>query len=259
MHDDARRGQFLLELGGDLESVSDWLRETGLDRNVDLERAPTFLHGGSSAGRWVVMGINPGADEQSGVAEEKFKRGSQAQYLAFHDDFFEHFPRLRRNAKQPWWRKLYRVTRALHGEVSASIPVPWDELRKSATFVVQDLLPFHGRTSATLPRDFGTGPLSRVADATIEGIAKSSARGVLVCSRAGYRLFRDHKRALGHREFTLSGRTKTNKRREIAGYVARLGAAPLVALDNEVIAQPTFPFEQLLPQLVEELDRARLL
>jgi len=259
MHDDEDRQVFLLELGGKLAQVATWLRGAGLDGKIDAGRAPTFLHGGSSIGRWLVMGINPGADDQSGVKEERFKRESPERYLAFHNEFFEHFPKLRRNAKQPWWRKLYRVTRVFDDEVAASVPVPWSTLCDDSNFVVQDLLPFHGRSSATLrPRDFESGVLRQISDATIAGVATSKARGVLVCSRMGYSMFRKHAQVLDVRGFALRGKTRTNKPRTIDGYTARIGAVPLVALDNEIIAQPKFPYAQVLPKLVEVLRKQKL-
>jgi hypothetical protein len=254
MHDDRQRRAFLRKLGGDLAVVSAWVRKAGLHGKVDAARAPTFLHGGSSEGRWVVVGINPGADGQSGVAEETFKRKSADQYVSFHEDFFTRFPAFRRNGKQPWWSKLYRVSRVLDGIVARSVPVPWSDLQRSESFVVQDLLPFHGRTSTTLARrDFGRGPFLEISNATIAGIARSKARGVLVFSRMGYTMFRQHARITDVHDFKLEGSTRTRKMRAIDGYVACIGTVPLVALDNEIIAQPKFPYASLLPQLLDVL------
>jgi hypothetical protein len=41
--------------------------------------------------------------------------------------------------------------------------------------------------------------------------------------------------------------------RAIDGYVVCIGTVPLVALDNEIIAQPKFPYASLLPELLAVL------
>jgi hypothetical protein len=256
MHDDECRRGFLHEVGGRLDAVETWVRDAKLEDQVDARYAPTFLHGGCSTGRWVVVGINPGADKQSGGAEQRFKRASPENFVAVHEQFFEKFPDLRRNGKQPWWRKLYRVTRVFDGIVAPSVPVPWQELQECSNFVVQDLLPFHGRTSATLRRrELESGGFRPIVDATIAGLARSEARGILVCSRMGYALFRAHSTVSDICDFSLNGETKKGNPRSIAGYVARLGTVPLVALDNEIIAQPKFRYEKLLPNLLAVLGQ----
>jgi hypothetical protein len=257
MHDDACRREFLLETGAVLDGISNWIRENGLGEQVSAAHSPTFLHGGTSEGRWIVLGINPGADDQSLGAEEEFKRASPRQYLAFHERFFFEFPRLRRNSKQSWWSKLYRITRLLNGVVAESSAVSWTELQASSPFVVQDLLPFHGHSSRTLGSMTG-GVLREIADATIGGIASSVARGAFVFSRNGYDLFQGHDRVLVTRRFVLQGRTEKGGLREVGGYFARIGKIPVVALDNEYVAQPTIPYAQSLPQLLAELQREGL-
>lgn len=250
MHDDQRRQDFLRDLGGGLDEVGRWMREVGIDGKVSSSHAPTFLHGGSSTRRWLVMGINPGADDQSLRTEEVYKRQSPDNYVAFHEAFFEHFPRLRRNAKQPWWSKLYRVMRAIDGVVGPSVPVPWRELHTSPWFVVQDLVPFHGRTSKTLAsRDFEGGVLKTIADATIAGIARSNARAVLVLSRRGFEILRRRHDVTITTELVLRGTTTTGQPRTVDAYAARLGAVPLLAIDNELASQPSFPYDQMLPQI----------
>jgi hypothetical protein len=119
---------------------------------------------------------------------------------------------------------------------------------------VQDLLPFHGRTSRTI-ESLKNGVFAALANATIEGVARSSARGVLVFSRKGFKLFRRHSRVHVMRDFYLDGKTSTGKARRIDGYVARIGPIPLVALDNELISQPSFPYHSALPLFLAELRR----
>src|SRR5205823_2154438 len=129
---------------------------------------------------------------------------------------------------------------------------------RSSSFVVQDLLPFHGARAAML-KSLETGVLGTLANATIEGVSRSSARGVLVFSRDGYTLFDRHPRVQVSRRFVLNGRTSTGSTRRIPGYIARIAKVPVVALDNEFIAQPSFPYEAALPLLLAELRRDRLL
>lgn len=249
MHDDGKRRDFLLEIGARLDEVSTWLGEARLADMVDAQRPPTFLHGGHSRDRWIVMGINPGADIHQD--EHDFKRRSPDDYFTFHERFFEHFPALRPNGKQPWWAKLCRVMRGLETGVDPGpISVDWPKLLTESTFVAQDLLPFHGRRSATLPREFAQGSVLRqLATATIAGVRRSKARGLLVFSRHGYELFHSH----AGRKFKLQGMSRKGHHREIKGYVDRIGDVPVVALDNEFIAQPKFSYYQALPQLFNEL------
>lgn len=255
MHDDSCRRNFLLDAGRNLEGISRWLCDAGLDEQVNASYAPTFLHGGSSAGKWVIMGINPGADDQP--HEHTFKRASPENYLHFHEQFFLHFPRLRRNERQPWWSKLYRVTRVLEGIVAEAGAVPWSELDRCSTFVVQDLLPFHGRTNGTL-KSLESGALGTIANATIEGVSRSAARGVLVFSPDGYKLFDRHPRVHITRRFELAGQSSKGSPRRIRGYVARIAKIPLVALNNQFISQPWFPYNAALPLLLAELRREGL-
>jgi hypothetical protein len=259
MHDDGERRAFLLEMGARLNEFSAWLTEAGLAEMVDVERPPTFLHGGLSRGRWIVMGINPGADKHQ--KEHHFKRRSPNDYLAFHEQFFEHFPRLRPNGKQPWWTKLYRVMLALReGKDPGPTNVAWDRLQKDPSFVAQDLIPFHGARSGTLPREFELGTtLCAISQATLEGIARSQARGILVFSRQGYQVFRRNPNVVLTRDFSLDGETRVYEfPRRIDAYVGRIGNIPVVALDNEFIAQPMFSYEQALPRLIEELRNESL-
>jgi hypothetical protein len=255
IHDDGARLLFLREVGGRLDEVKEWVVEAGLEGKVNADYTPTFMHGGSSVGKWIVMGINPGADDY--LEEHEFKRKSPDQFVAFHERFFELFPTLRPNGKQRWWTKCYRVTRVLVGVISGVVErVPWQDLQANSLFVSQDLIPLHGRSSGTLTAaDFQKGPIAELADGAIRGLERSQARGVLVCSRFGYGFFGAHPRVDVERRFVLTGSTHTGKPRRVEGFVARVGHVPVVALDNEVMAQPSFPYEQLLPGLLAELKR----
>lgn len=134
--------------------------------------------------------------------------------------------------------------------------VDWAKLQAASTFVVQDLLPFHGRTSGTLPSEFKYGStLWALSNATIVGVRRSSARGVFVFSRQGYRIFETHCR----RTFVLKGQSKKGHDRIIDGYVGCVGQVPIIALDNEFIAQPKFSYDQALPQLFRELCKENLI
>lgn len=252
MHDDDKRREFLLDIGGRLDEVEKWVRETGLESMVDAHRPPTFLHGGHSRDRWVVIGINPGADAAH-QKEDDFKRRSADDYAAFHWQFFELFPKLRPNGNQPWWSKLYRVMLALErGRDPGPTKVDWKRLQTESTFVVQDLLPFHGLSSKTLPREFKYGStLWTLAKATVTGISRSAARGVLVFSRHGYEVFASYAR----RHFELKGESSSGlNRRKIKGYIGCIGDIPVAALKNEFVAQPTFCYDKALPQLIQELN-----
>jgi hypothetical protein len=58
----------------------------------------------------------------------------------------------------------------------------------------------------------------------------------------------------------LNGRTSTGSARWLRGYIARIAKIPVVALDNEFIAQPSFLYEAArLPLLLAELRQEGLL
>jgi hypothetical protein len=138
--------------------------------------------------------------------------------------------------------------------------VDWDRLQKESSFVAQDLIPLHGARSGTLPREFEPGStLWAISKATLDGLAKSKARGVLVFSRHGFHMFRRNSNLVLTRHFSLDGETRIYEYpRRIHGYVGRIGDIPVVALDNEFISQPKFSYEQALPRLIEELRNESL-
>jgi hypothetical protein len=141
MHDDAARPKFLLDIGGRFKEVAAWVQATEIAPMIEGTYPPTFLHGGSSKDRWIVMGVNPGFDNQE--REHVFKRSSPENFCAFHESFFEHFPVLRQNGKQRWWNKLYRVSQVLDGNVAGPGGIDWCRLQDN--IVVQDLSRFMAR------------------------------------------------------------------------------------------------------------------
>jgi hypothetical protein len=255
MHDDAARADFLRALHPRLDEVQSMLGGAPWTQyGLKPDYVPTFLHGGSSDGRWVVMGINPGADHFRD--EHELKRRSADDLVTFHERFFTEFPRLRPNAKQPWWTRLYRVTRVLEGDARFRGAISWDRLQAGSCFVVQDLIPFHSERDLFDPAAFvEPGPLRDLAHATLRGLKASRARGILVLSKAGYRAFAGFD-LTARRDFVLRGVSTTGKPRRVDGYIARLGAIPVVALNNQILTMGLqIPYEQLLPALLTELAR----
>jgi hypothetical protein len=99
--------------------------------------------------------------------------------------------------------------------------------------------------------------LKALSEATVEGVSRSAARGILVFSRHGYDVF-DRFASIKER-FELRGESSSGADRRITGYVASVAKIPLVALDNEFLAQPAFSYDQALRALLRILEKEQLI
>jgi hypothetical protein len=100
--------------------------------------------------------------------------------------------------------------------------------------------------------------LKLLSEATVDGVSRSAARGVLVFSRHGYDVFAGFA-SVKVRPFELKGTSRSGADRRIKGYVASVAKITLVALDNEFLAQPTFSYAQALPQIHRILEKEQLI
>ncbi len=246
MHEDDRRESFLRATWERREELFAWVASDAyLAAHFHARSLPSFLHGGSSSGRMVVMGINPGWSEQeNAVSEDPYKLSSPDAYVAFHHEFFDVFPNVIRRGRRPspWFTKLGRVLSGLLGETAPPAVQRWDFLAARAT--IQDVIPFNSARDLTRVSDIrSNATLSAICAATLDGLMESQVRCVLAFSKQGYALLRPH---LSDREDVV---LTDDRGRRVAVSTGRLGSTPCILVDNQVLVQPVIPYADLIPQL----------
>ena len=220
----------------------------------EKDSLPIFLLGGPSRDKVVVVAVNPG--ESLDGEQEQARRLDF--YRSLHENAFVEIPRLLAAARvrargtpeargikstSPFWGALHRCVSifAGNGDVPAGAAERWRYYAR--TCVVQDLIPFHSRSAKDIPLS-PTGPLGEIATAAFDGIATSQARCALVASRQGYRLLEcwAARHGIRPRYFTVEGQTRKGKQRRVQAFTTELGRLRVVAIDNALVTQPTFPW-----------------
>jgi hypothetical protein len=252
-HDDAARTDALRAVWVDRAAVSTWTSTTTPDLFID-DALPIGVMGGSSQDKIIVLTVNPGHPIDG---ETALLSSSADAYVNFHEDFFHEFPQLlaraaarpraeRQKATSPFWNNLPKFLELVIPRLEAE--ARWEYLARAC--VVQDLIPFHSKRKQHAHLLSDGEPLHHVACATIEGIGGSAARGVLILSRDACRLlpvlgieFEEHSI---DEDLEATLRRKTPPRRTAPrSVVLRTGAfgnVPFVAVDNDAVSQPTFPW-----------------
>jgi hypothetical protein len=252
LHEDGARRTFLEDVWRNRATVRE---VTSAFDIFEQDSLPVFLLGGSSHGKIVIVAVNPGES----IEGEKEKGRSLKYYQALHENAFIEIPRLLDDAKalarstkplrrikstSPFWGALHRCVSIFSGtgEVPASAADRWRYYAR--TCVVQDLIPFHSRSAREIPLT-PTGPLGDIAAAVFDGIAKSRARCAMVASRQGYRLLEQWaaSRDVKTIRIPLPGRTRSGKARSVQTLMTVLGDVRVLAIDNALVTQPTFPWE----------------
>jgi hypothetical protein len=253
LHEDGARRRFLEDVWRDRATVR---TVTAAFAVFEPDSLPVFLLGGSSHGKIVIVAVNPGES----LDGEQEQAQNLDYYQALHENAFVEIPRLlaaasararraelshRIKATSPFWGALHRCVSIFGG--TGDVPTDAAERWRyyARTCVVQDLIPFHSRSAKDIPLS-PTGPLGDIAAAVFDGIATSHARCVLVASRQGYRLLESwaDRSAATTERFTVEGRTRTGKPRRVQALTTALGSVPALAIDNALVTQPTFPWEQ---------------
>lgn len=252
IHDDAQRPAFLRAVWERRAALQSWMEaDRYLSQRFETAYLPTFLHGGSPAGRIVVMGINPGWNSvANGQYEEPFKRSSAERYVEFHERFFEVFPALIAQGMRhsPWWTKLANVMSALLGDAKPARPERFSYLEGHC--VVQDLIPFHSARDLVRPEEIEEQPvLAEVTSATLDGIRRSPARAVMAFSRQGHALLAPELSEPQHA--TLRG----GRGKEVRVASGWIGETPTLLVANQILVQPAFAHAEMLPHLRALLSR----
>lgn len=247
IHDDVARAAFLERTWSNRASLRAWAESDPFVRKkFKTSSLPTFLHGGSSSGKIVVMGINPGWNHADNVLiEDPFKEATAGHYVDFHEHFFSVFERqISDKGRTPsrFWRKLATVVAGLRGDAR---PQPDAVYRYLASHVVvQDLIPFHSARDRVSLSDMAKQQLLKeLATSALSGFRSSDVSGVLVFSPQGYEIMRP--RLAGVRLSVITG----GKARSVAVATGRLGDVPFLLVRNQLAVQPLIPYDEVLPQL----------
>ena len=227
-------------------------QEANFGETFRRDALPVFLHGGSPDGRILVMGINPGYQGELDRLIESEVQSDRSRYVALHEDFYDVYPDYQRRAggHSPYWNNLRSKLSSLLSDYP-NAGDKWIEYR--TTCVMQDIIPFRSTSQGTSADDMrGDHNLRSVAEATLEGMRATRARAAWLFSREGFaavELFADGLPFLRvTRSFDLKGCTKNGTHRRVRGLVAELDRTngreplPILAIDNALISQPSFPF-----------------
>ena len=268
LHEDNLRQQAIGEIWAMRNDLRSWIATSMSGTFVD-DALPTLLMGGASRGKLVVVTVNPGEPIDG---ETALLRRSRQSYIEFHDQFFTAFPGLlaaartrpaheRRKDTSPYWNNLRRYLAAF--EPMRPNEDKWQYYARVC--VAQDLIPFHSRVKRHDIRR--GGPLRDIARATLDGIASSRARGVLLLSRHAFDLVEDvgvkFQEKTINEDFTATQRRsrppKRNSARSVSVRIGAFGNVPFVAVDNDLVSQPTFPwtsgYESALASIVAKWPR----
>ena len=250
LHEDAARRKFLEDVWRNRATV----RELTSSFTVfERDSLPIFLLGGCSHDKIVVVAVNPGES----LDGEQEQATNLDYYQALHENAFVEIPRLlaaarargveasrRIKSTSPFWGALHRCVSIFPWTGAAPTDATERWRYYTRTCVVQDLIPFHSRSAKEIPLS-PTGHLGDIAAAAFDGVAASRARCVLVASRQGYRLLESwaDRRGAKTERFTIEGQTSTGKPRRVQALTTALGSVPALAIDNALVTQPTFPWE----------------
>lgn len=253
MHVAARRQPFLREIWARRHELWRW-QQNEFGDNFQLDSLPVFLHGGSPEGKICIMGLNPGWSPAFDPLIERVLQQSPDDYLSFHEQFFDQYPRFLEGIPRgsPFWNNLCSKLVAMMPGLDATGD-RWSVYRRNC--VAQDILPFHSKRGATHPDDLAAPlTLGRLARATLEGLRESPALEVWAFSREGYAALsgvRSSELFGACLEFHVEGCTRTGVHRSARALVATVprtngfGPLPVLAVDNALITQPLFPFDEV--------------
>lgn len=254
MHRSAARAEFFTNVWERREDISGWQLSSLGDR-FRTDALPVFLHGGDSRDRVVVVGMNPGWREKPDRQIEDFIQKSAENYRELHEKFYEVFPGYFGDGirMSPFWTNL-------QSKLIGMLPnhhFPEDSWRAyEQTCVAEDIIPFHSGKQSTTAKDLAPGTLlNRLAHATFDGLRQSEARQVWVFSREGYQATLSYVAEspdIVADRFVAEGCTRTSRHLRVDVLVARLPRneiglepLPILAVDNALISQPKFPFDEV--------------
>lgn len=254
MHVEAERRQFLLEFWNRRQEFWSW-QEQALGSRFRSDCMPVFLHGGDTAGKILIMGINPGFQGKLDELIEKTVQNDAGAYVSLHEDFFRDYPSYIQRAGpgrgSPFWNNLRSKLRAMLPDEL----IPDDKWQAYRRLVVaQDILPFRSTSQSTSAEDIRSDKiLSRVTTAALEGLQLTDARMVWLFSQEGYQAIDVASGSLpfisNRRRFSVSGCTRTGTHRTVDAILVTLERQggrqplPLLAVRNAILTQPLFPFE----------------
>lgn len=250
MHLTPARRAFLHEVFGRRSGLSEWLGRA--DARFVPHALPVFLHGGPSAGKIVVMGVNPGWRPAADERLERWLSSSPERYVAFHEEFYDHFQRFEPSmGTSHFWNNLRSKLVALRPDMAIDRD-KWAAYR--AHVVVQDLFPFHSWKNLTNRHDVEHGMLGQIADATIGGLVNSAASEVWAFSPEAHaavsRATRNRENVTVKVKTVLEGCTSTGQHRKVNLLVADFERAAndrlrFIAVANALLTQPWFPFDKM--------------
>ncbi|MEX0783828.1 MAG: hypothetical protein WD557_14385 [Dehalococcoidia bacterium] len=254
MHVSEERVEFLRDFWSRRTEFWAWQGQCFGDR-FRPDALPVFLHGGDPTGRILIMGLNPGYQGKLDVLIEEDVQQDAERYVALHERFFDEYLVYQRKAGggSPFWNNL-------HSKLTGMLPdeaIPSDKwLAYRSHCVAQDILPFRSSRSTTSAQELGPQTtLGRVAAASLRGLRKSDARAAWLFSREGFAALdvasRNNPSVMSREHFSVTGCTRTGKHRRVHALVVQLAREgnrpplPMLAVDNALVTQPTFPFREV--------------